>query len=251
MKIYNPKERVQLYTNLHSFLHIISKETEREIEEGNFDDIILESPIIALTAKNMVELKKTDDRNILFSLSRTPHFLFPSFNEKNIKLYSQAELVEVLEFNELYIRNIPLYSPRMDNELIVLLKIEFYINSFLYFAKTMLEKRYPFGKEYYDFLSFLIHEYFVILKPQILKENGEFRNYLSVFSLFLNYTTILYLFDHFPEQASELTFILNNIPKLNIKGEESHLLSEILENSILISRKEKNTLLTKISQTNS
>ncbi|MHA2358362.1 MAG: hypothetical protein ACXABK_06305, partial [Candidatus Heimdallarchaeaceae archaeon] len=83
---YNPRERIQIYLPLHSILGLITNEIEDDIEKGNYDDLILDSPdsrnqkkikkkipdpverlvILALTAKNMAEQEKTDDRNILF-----------------------------------------------------------------------------------------------------------------------------------------------------------------------------------------
>jgi len=115
MRRFSPNERIQIYTPLHKLVGLISKEHEEEIEDEKYDDIILDSPtsrnqkkiirrlpdpverlaILALTAKRMADKETTDDRNILFSLSRIPYFLFPNFNEDNIILYSQAELEEV------------------------------------------------------------------------------------------------------------------------------------------------------------
>lgn len=268
MKKFDPHVRIQIYKPIHNFLNILSEEMEKDIEEGKYEQIILDSPtsrnhkkilkelpdpverlsIISLTAKYMADTRKTDDRNVLFSLSRTPLFLFPNFNKENVKLYSQAEVEEVIEFINEFNKNLPQHSPRFDAKLLLTLKIEYYINSFLYFAKSMLEKRFPFGSDFYDFISFLIHEFYTILKPLIEEIPKEIKNLISTFEQHLNYTTIIYLLEHYPEQATELTFILNNISRILLTENEKKLLSEILEESILVNKEDKTTLLQKLNK---
>ena len=122
---------------------------------------------------------------------------------------------------------------------------EYYVNSFLYFAKSMSEKRFPFGSGFYDFLGFLIHEFYTILKPVFEEYKREVQNLVSLFSYYLNYTTIIYLFEHFPEQSAELVFILNNIKKLKFSKDEKELLEEVLEETILINNEDKQILMKK------
>jgi len=266
MRRYNPRERIQIYLPLHSFLGLITNEIEDAIEQGKYDDIILDSPdsrnqkkikkkipnpierlvILALTAKNMAEQEKTDDRNILFSLSRIPFFLFPNFNEENVDLYSQTDIEEIMEFINEFTNILPQHSPRYDTRLLIVLKLEYYVNSFLYFAKSMSEKRFPFGSGYYDFLGFLIHEFYTILKPVVDEHQREVQNLVTLFSSYFNYTTIIYMFEHFPEQSAELVFILNNVKKLKFSKNEKELLEEVLEETILINREDKKILMKKI-----
>jgi len=266
MKRYNPNERIQVYTPLHNVLGLINNEAEDNIEEGKFDDLILESPssrnqkklvkqlpdpierlvIVSLVAKRMADTRRVDDRNILFSLSRIPYFLFPNFSSENIVLYSQADIEEVNEFMNKITKVLPQHSPRFDNKMIILLKIEYYINTFLYFAKSMSEKRFPFGSGFYDFISFIIHEFFLILKPQFESVSKEAKTVMSVLTPYLNYTTIIYFYEHFPEQAAELTFILNRIPKIDITKNEKDLLFELFTETILINKNDKEFLLNKL-----
>lgn len=268
MKKFDPHVRIQVYTPIHNFLNLLSEEMENEIEEGKYEQIILDSPtsrnhkkilkelpdpvdrlsIIALTAKYMADSRKTDDRNVLFSLSRTPIFLFPNFNKENVKLYSQADIEEIIEFVNEFNKNLPQHSPRFDTKLLLVLKIEFYINTFLYFAKSMSEKRFPFGSDFYDFISFLIHEFYTILKPMIDEIPKESRNMISIFEQHLNYSTIIYLLEHYPEQATELIFILNNSSKLSLTNNEKKLLAEILKDSILVNKEEKASLTQKLNK---
>lgn len=266
MKRYNPNERIQVYTPLHNVLGLINNETENRIEEGEYDDLILESPssrnqtklvkqlpdpverlvIVSLVAKRMADTRRVDDRNILFSLSRIPYFLFPNFSSENIDLYSQADIEEVNEFMNRITKVLPQHSPRFDNKMIILLKIEYYINTFLYFAKSMSEKRFPFGSSFYDFISFIIHEFFLILKPQFESVSKEATTVMAVLTPYLNYTTIIYFYEHFPEQAAELTFILNRITKIDITKNERDLLFELFTETILINKKDKEILLSKL-----
>lgn len=268
MRKYKPNERVQIFAPLHKIVGLISKEHEEEIEEEKYNDIILDSPtsrnqkkvikriedpverlvILSLTAKRMADKEITDDRNILFSLSRIPYFLFPNFNEENIILYSQAELEEVIEFINLINKNLPQHSPRFDDRLLILMKIEYYVNTFLYFAKSMSEKRFPFGSDYYEFLRFLIHEFFTILKPRFEENPKEVRNLISVLSPYMNYTNIIYFLEHFPEQANEITFVLLNSSTLNLSKNEVELLEEVLKDTILINSKDKEMLLNQIKK---
>ena len=268
MKRYNPNERIQVYIPLHNVLGLINNETENAIEEGKFDDLILESPssrnqkklvkqlpdpverlvIVSLVAKKLADSRRVDDRNILFSLSRIPYFLFPNFSTENIVLYSQTDIEEVNEFMNKITKVLPQHSPRFDNKMIILLKIEYYVNTFLYFAKSMSEKRFPFGSSFYDFISFLIHEFHLILKPKYENVSKEAKNVMSVLIPYLNYTTIIYFFEHFPEQAAELTFILNRIPKIEITKNEKDLLHELFTESILINKKDKTLLLSKLEK---
>ena len=228
MKRFNPNDRIQTYTPMHEFLNLLSKETEEEIEEGKYDSIIIDSPtsrnqknikkklpdpverllILTITAKYMTDNSKTDERNILFTLARIPQFLFPNFNQENVSLYSQADLEEILKFINGFTSNLPQHSPRFDNRITILLKIEFYINSYLYFCKSMIEKRFPYGKDYYDFISFLIHEFYTILKPQFLNNEKEVQQTLDILKNFLDYRTIVYFFENYPEQVSKIFFFL-------------------------------------------
>jgi hypothetical protein len=241
---------------------------EKEIEEGKYEQIILDSPtsrnhkkilkelpdpvdrlsIISLTAKYMADTRKTDDRNVLFSLSRTPFFLFPNFNKENVNLYSQADVEEVIEFVNEFSKNLPQHSPRFDTKLLLVLKIEYYINTFLYFAKSMSEKRFPYGSDFYNFVSFLIHEFYTILKPMMDENPKETKNIISIFEQYLNYSTIIYLIEHYPEQATELVFILNNSVKLSLTQNEKKLLAEIFEDSILVNKEEKTSLIQKLNK---
>ncbi len=268
MKKYNPSERIQIYTPPHMILGLIKNETESDIEEGKYDDIILESPssrnqkklikllpdpverlvVISLVAKKMADTRIVDDRNILFSLSRIPYFLFPNFSSENIMFYSQTDIKEINEFVNQITKILPQHSPRFDNKMMIILKIEYYINSFLYFAKSMSEKRFPFGSGFYDFLSFLVHEFFTILKPQFEKISKEAKNLMSVLVPYLNYTSIVYFYEHFPEQAAELTFLLNNIQKIDLTDNEKDLLYELFEETILINKTEKKKLLLKLKR---
>ena len=131
MKLYNPNERIQLYRPVHEFLNLIAKEVENDIESGVFEDIIIDSPtsrnqrliitrlpdpaerllILSLTAKEMIDKKKTDERNVLFSLSRIPQFIFPNFSEDNVDLFSQADITEVLDFVKMF-KEVFAASPR-------------------------------------------------------------------------------------------------------------------------------------------
>jgi hypothetical protein len=266
MEKYKPNERIQIYSPLHKLMGLISKELEEEIEDEKYDDIILDSPtsrnqkklikrmpdpverlaILALTAKRMSDKEKTDDRNILFSLSRIPYFLFPNFNEENIILYSQAELEEINELMNSITTNLPQHSPRFDDRLLILLKIEYYVNTFLYFAMSMSEKRFPFGSKFYDFLRFMIHEFFTVLRPRLKDNLKEVQNLISVFEPYISYTTIIYFLEHFPEQTNELTFILLNIRKINLSQNEKELLEEVLKETILINSEDKKDLFKKL-----
>jgi len=268
LKRFDPHVRIQIYMPIHNFLNLLSEEMENEIEEGKYEQIILDSPtsrnnkkiikelpdpverlaVISLTAKYMADTRKTDDRNILFSLSRIPIFLFPNFSTENVKLYSQAEVEEIIEFLNEFNKNLPQHSPRFDTKLLLVLKIEFYVNIFLYFAKSMSEKRFPFGSDFYEFISFIIHEFYTLLKPLIDEIPKETKNMISIFNQHLNYTTIIYLLEHYPEQATELIFILNNIDKLSLTENEKKLLSEILEESILVNREEKAFFIQKLNK---
>ncbi|MCK4844182.1 MAG: hypothetical protein KAS95_00755, partial [Candidatus Heimdallarchaeota archaeon] len=64
---------------------------------------------------------------------------------------------------------------------------------------------------------------------------------------YIDYRVILYIFDHYPEQASELTFILNNIKNLQLSKSEKELLHEYLSDTILINKKDKQKLLFSLS----
>lgn len=266
MRSYKPNERIQIYTSLHKLMGLISKENEEEIEDEKYDDIIMDSPtsrnqkkiiqripdpverlaILALTAKQMSDKEKTDDRNILFSLSRIPYFLFPNFNEENIILYSQAELEEVSELMNTVTKNLPQHSPRIDDRLLLILKIEYYVNTFLYFAMSMSEKRFPFGSEFYEFLRFIIHEFYTVLKPRKEKNPKEVQNLISVLEPYINYTTIIYFLEHFPEQTNELTFVLLNIRKVDFSKNEKELLEEVLKDTILVNSEDKKDLFKKL-----
>ena len=267
MKRYNPNERIQLYRPYYEFINLLSKDVENDIEQGNFEDIILESPtsrnqkniiqrlpdpaerllILSLTAKEMIDKKKTDERNVLFTLSRIPQFLFPNFNNENMKLYSQAELEEVLDFIKMFTMHLPQHSPRYDTNPMILLKIEFYINAYIYFAKSMIEKRFPYANDFYDFMNFLINEFYIILKPQKLENEREVQNTMMILRNFLNYTTIVYFIENFPEQMPKVIFILNNIKELNFDHDEKELLTDLLKDSILINRNERDRFLNKIN----
>ncbi|MCK5141738.1 MAG: hypothetical protein KAQ70_06055 [Candidatus Heimdallarchaeota archaeon] len=266
MRRYNPDERIQTYSPIHKFTSLLSKETESQLEEGEFEEYILESPssnnqktiisklkdpierllVLAITAKNMSDNRITDDRNILFSLSRVPYFLFPNFTKDNLNLYSQADLDEVTSFIDKFTKNLPQYSPRFDNQILIALKIEFYVNSFLYFAQSMSEKRFPYGSEFYSFLSFVFHEFFSILKPISEETEHEIKHLVGLLKHFLTYTTIIYFFEHFPEQAMEISFILQNMKKAILSKSERELLIEFLEETILISKKDKEKLFVKL-----
>ncbi|NPD90060.1 MAG: hypothetical protein HGN29_15205 [Asgard group archaeon] len=266
MKTYKPAERIQIYTPLHKLMGLICKENEEEIENEKYDDIILDSPtsrnqkkiikripdpverlaILALTAKRMADKEKTDDRNILFSLSRIPYFLFPNFNEETIILYSQAELEEVNELINIITKNLPQHSPRFDDRLLIILKIEYYVNTFLYFAMSMSEKRFPFGSEFYEFLSFIIHEFYTILRPRKEENPKEVKNLISVLEPYINYTTIIYFLEHYPEQTNELTYVLINIRKVDFSNNEKELLEEVLKETILINSEDKKELFSKL-----
>ena len=98
MRRYNPDERIQTYLPIFKFASLLDEEIVNQIEDGKFEEYILESPssrnqkkisssikdpierllILSITAKNMSDSRKIDDRNILFSLSRIPYFLFPN-----------------------------------------------------------------------------------------------------------------------------------------------------------------------------
>ncbi len=267
MKRYNPNERIQLYHPAHEFLNLLSKEIESEIELGVFEDIIIDSPtsknqksinkklpdpaerllILALTAKEMADKNKTDERNILFTLSRIPQFVFPNFSKVNIKLYSQAELEEVLDFVKMFNMYLPQHSPRYDTKTMISLKIEYYVNSYLYFAKSMIEKRFPYATDYYDFLNFLINEFFTILKPQSAENEKEVQSIALILKNFLNYTTIVYFLENFPEQMKKVIFILNNINGLKLDHNERELLRDLLKDSILINKKDREIFLDKIN----
>ncbi len=266
MRRYNPDERVQTYSPIHKFTSLLSKETESQLEDGEFEECILESPssnnqktiisklkdpierllVLAITAKNMSDNRTTDDRNILFSLSRVPYFLFPNFTKDNLNLYSQADIDEVTSFIDKFTKNLPQYSPRFDNQMLIALKIEFYVNSFLYFAQSMSEKRFPYGSEFYSFLSFVFHEFFSILKPISEETEHEIKHLVGLLKHFLTYTTIIYFFEHFPEQAMEISFLLQNMKKVALSKSERELLIELLEETILISKRDKEKLFFKL-----
>jgi hypothetical protein len=268
MKRFNPNDRVQTYAPMHEFLNLLSRETEEEIEEGKYDSIIIDSPtsrnqknikkklpdpverllILTITAKYMTDNSRTDERNILFTLARIPQFLFPNFTQDNISLYSQADFEEVSSFLKNFSANLPQHSPRFDNRITILLKIEFYVNAYLYFCKSMIEKRFPYGKDYYDFISFLIHEFYTILKPQITEIEREVQQTLNIMKNFLDYTTVVYFFEHFPEQVSKIFFFLNNMKNLNFTQEEIDLISELVEGSILVNKQAKNRFIAKVKQ---
>ncbi|MHA1346036.1 MAG: hypothetical protein ACTSVO_13240 [Candidatus Heimdallarchaeaceae archaeon] len=268
MRRYNPDERIQIYSPIHKFTNLLSKEIENQIEEGKYEEYILESPssnnhkttiskltdpverllVLAITAKNMSDSRKTDDRNILFSLSRIPYFLFPNFTTDNLELYSQTDLEEITSFTDKFSKNLPQHSPRSDTPMLIALKIEYYVNSFIYFAKSMSEKRFPYGSEYYSFLSFMFHEFFSILKPISEENEHEIKSMIGLLKQFLTYTTIIYFFEHFPEQAMEISFLLQNMNKTSLSKSEKELLKEVLEETILISKKDKKNLFEKLDK---
>ena len=266
MKRYNPDERVQLYRPVHEFLNLLSRDVENQIEEGKYESIIIDSPtsnnqksiikklpdpverllILALTAKEMVDKKKINERSVLFSLSRIPQFVFPNFSKDNIELYSQAEITEVLNFIKMFNMYLPQHSPRYDTITMIVLKIEFYINSYLYFAKSMLEKRFPYANDYYEFMNFLINEFYTILKPQIEDKEKEVQSVTLILKNFLDYTTIVYFVENYPDQMSKVIFILNNIKNFKLDHNERELLKDLLKDTILINRKDRDAFLSKI-----
>ncbi len=268
MRRYNPDERVQTFEPIHKFTSLLSAEIESQIEDGVFEEYILESPsssnqrtiisklkdpverllVLSITAKNMSDNRKTDDRNILFSLSRIPYFLFPNFTEDNLNLYSQTDLEEVTNFMGKFTKNLPQYSPRFDDQMLITLKIEFYVNSLLYFAQSMSEKRFPYGSEFYSFLSFIFNEFYSILKPISEETENEIKHIMDLLKHFLTYTTIIYFFEHFPEQAMEISFLLQNMKKTVLSKSEKELLIEFLEETILISKNDKVKLFNKLSK---
>ncbi|MHA1202936.1 MAG: hypothetical protein ACTSQ4_10500 [Candidatus Heimdallarchaeaceae archaeon] len=266
MKRFNPNERVQIYRPVHEFLNLLSKELESDIEQGKFDDILIDSPtsrnqrsitkklpdpaerllILSLSAKEMIDKKKNDERNVLFSLSRIPQFIFPNFSKENVELYSQADIGEVLDFIKMFNMYLPQHSPRYDTKTMIVLKIEFYINSYLYFAKSMIEKRFPYANDYYEYMNFLVNEFFTILKPQLTENEKEVQNIALILKNYLDYTTIVYFLENFPEQMNKVIFILNNIKGLKLDHNERELLTDLLKDSILINRTDRDIFLNKI-----
>ena len=267
MKRYNPNVRIQLYRPIHEFLNLLSKDAENEIEEGKYEKIIIDSPtsrnqksilkqlpdpverllILSLTAKEMIDKKKIDERNVLFSLYRIPQFVFPNFSKDNINLYSQAEITEVLNFIKMFNMYLPQHSPRYDNITMIVLKIEFYINSYLYFAKSMVEKRFPYANDYYEYMNFLVNEFYTILKPQVEEKEKEVQSITLILKNFLDYTTIVYFIENFPEQMTKVIFLLNNIKGFKFDHNEREMLRDLLKDSILINRQDRDSFLTKIT----
>jgi len=194
----------------------------------------------------MVDKKKINERSVLFSLSRIPQFVFPNFSKDNIELYSQAEITEVLNFIKMFNMYLPQHSPRYDTITMIVLKIEFYINSYLYFAKSMLEKRFPYANDYYEFMNFLINEFYTILKPQIEDKEKEVQSVTLILKNFLDYTTIVYFVENYPDQMSKVIFILNNIKNFKLDHNERELLKDLLKDTILINRKDRDAFLSKI-----
>ncbi|MHA1304450.1 MAG: hypothetical protein ACTSQE_06520 [Candidatus Heimdallarchaeaceae archaeon] len=266
MFAFSQSERIRLFAPAYKFVNLISKEKEQELYIDKYEQIIIDPPnetnreywlnkisdpierfiIIALAAKQIAEERKIDDRNILFALSKVPYYFFPKFSEENISLYSQADLPEVISFLENYKNNLLLYSPRYDTKLTILLKIEFYINSLLYFGLCMNEKRLPYGDKYYSFLTFMMSEIFSILKPLEEEQHKEIIKICSAFSIFLTFNSVIYLFDHYPEQAVHLIFILKYTKNFDLTTSEKEILKDYLKAAIFINNEDKAAILLKI-----
>lgn len=257
---YNRDDRIRLYAPLHQFLNLLGEDVQQKIREGKFDFLITDSPplskekynsiwnkelkdpverllIIALTAKKLVEDSAIDERDVLFSFSKLCLYLFPDLEEEtNIERFTQSDLEEVEEFIEKFKHNLPQYVPRFDTILTVLLKIEYYINSLLYMAQSMNESRFPHGRAFYDFLSLMIRLFYSTLKPMEKSKKSLVKKMCSVLSIHFSYNSLIYLLEHYPEQAGEVIYLINVTNALNINTVEKTLLKEYIEHTILVNK---------------
>lgn len=259
---YNRDDRIRLYAPLHQFLNLLGEDVQQKIREGKFDYLIIDTPplskekynsawkqelkdpverlvILALTAKKLVEDSTIDERDVLFSFSKLSLYLFPDLNEEsNIESFTQSDLEEVEQFIDKFKHNLPQYVPRYDVTITVLLKIEYYINSLLYMAQSMNEARFPYGRTFYDFLSLMIRLFYSILKPMEKTKKSLVKKMCSVLSIYFSYNSLIYLLEHYPEQAGEVIYLINVSNTLNINTVEKNLLKEYIEHTILINKKE-------------
>ena len=111
----------------------------------------------------------------------------------------------------------------------------------------MHEKRFPFANDYYEFMNFLVNEFYTILKPQIEEKEKEVQSITLILKNFLDYTTIVYFIENYPEQMTKVIFILNNINGLKLDHNERELLRDLLKDSILINRQDRDDFLNKIN----
>ena len=259
--------RIRLYESEITFLKLLPKDLQHQIENGELSDILL-SPVqhyrrdrltkqfpdtvermiaIALTAKLMAEERTSDDRDILYGLTKILPHLLPNFNKEIIEAISQASKEEIEEFTKEYLSSIPKYVPRHDTTQIVVLKLEYIVNSVLYLGKSIHEERFPYANDFYKFLSFMIHEIFIYGKPFEEKER-IIKQLCKMAKPFLSINTIIYFFDHFPEQASELVYILLNMDEpLKLTDTEKKLITDYLLETIIISNNYKQKLIDELN----
>ncbi len=161
--------------------------------------------------------------------------------------YSQANIGEMYHFVRRFLAKAPVNSKvkdmKTEHPLLMGLKVTFYVNSLLYFAITMNEKRFPFGSTYYEYVSFLTHQFYIILKG-LLSEKDRAKH-IRLFGTICNlydYTTLIYLFEHNPELAPEIVYLLSNSNSNTLRKEERNLIVEYLENKIFVNKEDKASL---------
>ena len=111
----------------------------------------------------------------------------------------------------------------------------------------MVEKRFPYANDYYEYMNFLVNEFYTILKPQVEEKEKEVQSITLILKNFLDYTTIVYFIENFPEQMTKVIFLLNNIKGFKFDHNEREMLRDLLKDSILINRHDRDLFLNKIS----
>ena len=96
-------------------------------------------------------------------------------------------------------------------------------------------------------MNFLVNEFYTILKPQIDEREKEVQSVTLILKNYLDYTTLVYFIENFPEQMTKVIFILNNIQGYKFDHNERELLRDLLKDSILINRKDRDIFLSKIN----
>ncbi|UJG44307.1 MAG: hypothetical protein K9W46_03770 [Candidatus Heimdallarchaeum endolithica] len=262
MYSHSLREKIRIYLPIHSFFQLISKDSEEKIENGEFEETLfslpnasfsqeqkeLETPIeklvvFSLTAKKIIEEKKMDMQTILFFLSKLYLSIFKELIENEEGVLSQDIVSEINEFSENF-KNYQLYfTPRSDTNLTIVLKIQYYINVYLYIALSLHEQRFPFGSTYYEFITFQLREFYSILKPLAQKIEREVRHLCSTLLNLIPFNSIIYLFDHYPEQATELIFILTQAQNFKPTETEKEILTDYINSMIFIASEDKDKLL--------
>ncbi|MHA1116462.1 MAG: hypothetical protein ACTSRR_10175 [Candidatus Heimdallarchaeaceae archaeon] len=265
MYSYSLREKIRIYLPTHSFFQLISKECEERIENGEYEKILFSMPnaqssqelkeiqdpiellvVFALTAKKIIEENKMDKQTILFMLSKLYPSIFNEIVENESGLFSQEIISEIIEFSDKFKRYQLYFTPRSDTNLTIILKIQFYINVYLYIALSLHEQRFPFGSTYYEFITLQLREFYSILKPISKKSESEVRRLSSALLNFIPFNSIIYLFDHYPEQATELIFILTHALNFKPTETEKEILTDYINSMIFIASEDKDKLLATI-----